>query len=84
MICEHEYKVGEKHVLPQDQAFGLTWQSIGNPDSSWGTKERASTDPTTEAPHVVCSSLSVPVGDDVCRHDLNPSIQSISSTTKDN
>ena len=24
-MCEHECKVGEKYVLPQDLAFGLSW-----------------------------------------------------------
>ena len=24
-MCEHECKVGEKHVLPQAYAFGITW-----------------------------------------------------------
>ena len=24
-VCEHEYNVGEKYVLPQAQAFGLSW-----------------------------------------------------------
>ena len=25
LVCEHECKVGEKYVLPQAQAFGLSW-----------------------------------------------------------
>ena len=24
-VCEHECNVGGKYVLPQDQAFGLSW-----------------------------------------------------------
>ena len=27
LVCEHECKVGEKYVLPQAQAFGLSWSS---------------------------------------------------------
>ena len=27
VVCEHECKVGEKYVLPQAQAFGLSWSS---------------------------------------------------------
>ena len=25
LVCEHECKVGEKYVLPQAYAFGLSW-----------------------------------------------------------
>ena len=25
LVCEHECKLGEKYVLPQAQAFGLSW-----------------------------------------------------------
>ena len=25
LVCEHECNVGEKYVLPQAQAFGLSW-----------------------------------------------------------
>ena len=25
LVCEHECKIGEKYVLPQAQAFGLSW-----------------------------------------------------------
>ena len=25
LVCEHECKVGEEYVLPQAQAFGLSW-----------------------------------------------------------
>ena len=27
LVCEHECKVGEKYILPQAQAFGLSWSS---------------------------------------------------------
>ena len=27
LVCEHECKVGEKYVLPQAQAFGLSWSN---------------------------------------------------------
>ena len=27
LVCEHECKVGERYVLPQDQDFGLSWSS---------------------------------------------------------
>ena len=41
LVCEHECKVGEKYVLPQAQAFGLSWSwaTIGPDDirnHSWG------------------------------------------------
>ena len=26
-MCEQEYNVGEKHILPQDQALGLSWST---------------------------------------------------------
>ena len=41
LVCEHECKVGEKYVLPQAQAFGLSWSmaTAGLADihnNSWG------------------------------------------------
>ena len=27
LVCEHECKVGEKYILPQAQAFGLSWSN---------------------------------------------------------
>ena len=30
-VCEHKCNVGEKYVLPQAQAFGLTWYGHGWP-----------------------------------------------------
>ena len=30
-MCEHECKVGEKYVLPQAYAFGLSWSN------AWGS-----------------------------------------------
>ena len=40
-VCEHKCNVGEKYVLPQAQAFGLSWSmaTAGLADihnSSWG------------------------------------------------
>ena len=40
-VCEHKFNVGEKYVLPQAQAFGLSWSmaTAGLADihnSSWG------------------------------------------------
>ena len=40
-VCEHKCNVGEKYVLPQAQAFGLSWSMVtaGLADihnSSWG------------------------------------------------
>ena len=26
-VCEHEFNAGEKHVLPQALAFGLSWST---------------------------------------------------------
>ena len=44
LVCEHECKVGEKYVLPQAQAFGLSWSTAraGLADIqsySWGRTE---------------------------------------------
>ena len=43
--CEHECKVGEKYVLPQAQAFGLSWfiamDGLADIHScSWGRTEK--------------------------------------------
>ena len=53
LVCERECKVGEKYVLPQAQAFGLSWQSISSLEGSRDPDEQASTHPTAEAPPVL-------------------------------
>ena len=44
-LCEHKCNVGEKYVLPQAQAFGLSWSmaTAGLADihnNSWGRTEK--------------------------------------------
>ena len=44
LVCEHECKVGEKYVLPQAQAFGLSWSNTNDRladihKNSWGSTE---------------------------------------------
>ena len=44
LVCEHECKVSEKYVLPQAQAFGLSWSSTKDRladicSCSWGRTE---------------------------------------------
>ena len=57
LVCEHECKVGEKYVLPQAQAFGLSWStpmgqssSLRSPEEDPGgsTGQRAPVDPTNK------------------------------------
>ena len=39
-VCEHECNVGEKYVLPKDQAFGLSWSiPMDQSYSHWCTEE---------------------------------------------
>ena len=43
-VCEYKYNVGEEYVLPQAQAFGLSWSmaTTGLADihyNSWGRTE---------------------------------------------
>ena len=38
-MCEHECKVGEKYVLPQAQAFGLSWSMPKDRGYSLGCTE---------------------------------------------
>ena len=47
-VCEHECNVGGKYVLPQAQAFGLSWSmaTVGQADihnNSWGRTEKKKT-----------------------------------------
>ena len=47
-VCEHECNVGGKYVLPQAQAFGLSWSmaTVGLADihsNSWGRTEKKKT-----------------------------------------
>ena len=44
LVCEHECKVGEKYVLPQAQAFGLSWSNAKDSladirSCNWGRTE---------------------------------------------
>ena len=40
LVCEHECNVGEKYVLPQAQAFGLSWSIAKDRGySPWCTEE---------------------------------------------
>ena len=44
LVCEHECKVDEKYVLPQAQAFGLSWSNAKGsladiPSCNWGRTE---------------------------------------------
>ena len=40
LVCEHECKVGEKYVLPQAQAFGLSWsRAMAQSCPLWCTEE---------------------------------------------
>ena len=48
LVCEHECKVGEKYVLPQAQAFGLSWSmaTVGLADihsNNWGRTAKKKT-----------------------------------------
>ena len=51
-VCEHKCNVGEKYVLPQAKAFGLSWSTatVGLADihnNSWGrTMKKKCSDPT--------------------------------------
>ena len=54
-VCEHECNVGEKYVLPQAQAFGLSWSNPMDQSSPLqcteeyprgSTGQRAPADPT--------------------------------------
>ena len=38
-VCEHECNVGEKYVLPQAEAFGLSWSMPMDQSVSWGRSE---------------------------------------------
>ena len=44
LVCEHECKVGEKYVLPQAQAFGLSWSNTGDLRYSPRCNERCNKD----------------------------------------
>ena len=55
LVCEHECKVGEKYVLPQAQAFGLSWSmpmdqngplQCTEEDPQGATGQRSPLDPT--------------------------------------
>ena len=56
LVCEHECKVGEKYVLPQAQAFGLSWSNTKDRladirSCSWGRTEMQQ-QPPPEQRHV--------------------------------
>ena len=38
-VCEHKCNVGEKYVLPQAQAFGLSWSMAMDQSGSKGRTE---------------------------------------------
>ena len=63
LVCEHECKVGEKYVLPQAQAFGLSWSNTKDRCYSLWCNERCNQDKTG------CSSLD-PTGQ--MMHDKGP------------
>ena len=44
LVCEHECKVGEKYVLPQAQAFGLSWFNTKDRRYSLWCNERCNQD----------------------------------------
>ena len=76
-VCEHKCNVGEKYVLPQAQAFGLSWSmaTAGLADihnNSWGrtvmrkkkapiTTGRQSSPDPTDSQTVVKDQIVVPV-----------------------
>ena len=45
-VCEHECEVGEEYVLPQAQAFGLSWFNTKDRSYSPQCNERCNQDTT--------------------------------------
>ena len=51
LVCEYECKVGEKYVLPQAQAFGLSWSIATDRGYSPRCTEGCNPDPTGKMMH---------------------------------
>ena len=69
LVCEHECNVGEKYVLPQAQAFGLSWSMAtaglaGIQIYSWGC--------TVKKPRLATGWQSSPDPTEQIMHDKGP------------